>query len=65
MTRPTLLARGDHVVGTVRRAGSVADLAQEHPDTFRAELLDVTDAAAIRAIVHRTAAQFGRTDFQH
>ncbi|MBT2225058.1 hypothetical protein [Nonomuraea sp. NEAU-A123] len=37
-----LLQRGDRVVGTVRDTGKVADLAGQYPDTFRAEVLDVT-----------------------
>ena len=43
-----LLDRGDTVIGTVRRPDSAADLLQKYPDTFRRELLDVTDAAAVR-----------------
>lgn len=46
-----LLDRGDRVVGTVRRPESVADLAGQYPDTFRVELLDVTDTAAVRRVV--------------
>jgi NAD(P)-dependent dehydrogenase (short-subunit alcohol dehydrogenase family) len=57
-----LLDRGDIVVGTVRRADSVADLVQKYPDTFRRELLDVTDAAAIRDVVDRSFTSLGRID---
>ena len=57
-----LLARGDRVVGTVRKAGAAADLLKSHPDLFRAEILDVTDTAAIRDVVGRTFADLGRVD---
>jgi NAD(P)-dependent dehydrogenase (short-subunit alcohol dehydrogenase family) len=57
-----LLDRGDTVVGTVRRPDSVADLMQKYPDTFRRELLDVTDAAAVRDIVDRSFTSLGRID---
>ena len=48
-----LLERGDRVVGTVRDTGKVADLRERYPETFRAEVLDVTDTAAIREVVER------------
>ena len=57
-----LLARGDRVVGTVRDTGKVADLRERHPETFHVEVLDVTDTAAIRDVVERSFAQFGRID---
>ncbi|PKU24872.1 short-chain dehydrogenase/reductase [Telmatospirillum siberiense] len=57
-----LLARGDHVVGTVRDVGKVADLIERFPEAFHAELLDVTDTAAIRAVVERSFARLGRID---
>ena len=57
-----LLDRGDIVVGTVRWSDSVADLVQKYPDTFRRELLDVTDAAAIRDVVDRSFTSLGRID---
>ena len=57
-----LLGRGDIVVGTVRRPDSVADLVEKYPGTFRRELLDVTDAAAIRDVVDRGFASLGRID---
>jgi NAD(P)-dependent dehydrogenase (short-subunit alcohol dehydrogenase family) len=57
-----LLDRGDTVVGTVRRPGSVADLVQKYPDTFRRELLDVTDADAVRDITDRSFTSLGRID---
>jgi NAD(P)-dependent dehydrogenase (short-subunit alcohol dehydrogenase family) len=57
-----LLKRGDRVIGTVRDIGKVADLLTRYHDTFRADMLDVTDTAAIRAIIERAFAQFGRID---
>ena len=57
-----LLERGDRVVGTVRDTGKVADLLERYPETFRAEVLDVTDTAAIREVVERSFAQLGRID---
>jgi len=57
-----LLERGDRVVGTVRDTGKVAELSDRYPDTFRVEVLDVTDTAAIRAVVDRSFAQLERID---
>ena len=57
-----LLGRGDRVVGTVRRPGSVADLSEKYPDLLRIEVLDVRDTAALRAVVERTVADLGRID---
>jgi NAD(P)-dependent dehydrogenase (short-subunit alcohol dehydrogenase family) len=57
-----LLKRGNRVVGTVRDTGKVADLLARYHETFRAEVLDVTDTAAIREVVERAFAQLGRID---
>jgi hypothetical protein len=57
-----LLERGDRVVGTVRDTGKVADLREHYPETFRAEVLDVTDTVAIREVVERSFAQLGRIE---
>jgi NAD(P)-dependent dehydrogenase (short-subunit alcohol dehydrogenase family) len=57
-----LLVRGDQVVGTVRNPEAAADLVKSHPDQFRAEILDVTDTAALREMVDRTFADLGRVD---
>ena len=57
-----LLDRGDTVVGTVRRPDSAADLVQKYPGTFRRELLDVTDVAAVRDVVDRSFGSLGRID---
>ena len=55
-----LLGRGDRVVGTVRRLDAVADLIEHNPDTFHAELLDVTNTKAVREVVDRSFAELGR-----
>ena len=57
-----LLARGDQVVGTVRRADTLDDLAARHGDRLRVVTLDVTDTAAIRLKVARAFSQLGRID---
>jgi NAD(P)-dependent dehydrogenase (short-subunit alcohol dehydrogenase family) len=57
-----LLDRGDRVVGTVRRPDAVADLGERYPDAFQVELLDVTDRAAVRAVVDRSFADLGWID---
>jgi NAD(P)-dependent dehydrogenase (short-subunit alcohol dehydrogenase family) len=57
-----LLDRGDCVVGTVRDTGKVADLLDRYPKTFYAELLDVTNTAAIHEVIERSFAQLGRID---
>lgn len=57
-----LLERGDRVVGTVRDTGKVADLIEHYPDTFHAEVLDVTDTAAIREVVERSFSLLKRID---
>ena len=57
-----LLERGDRVVGTVRDTGKVADLRERYPETFRAEVLDVTDTAAIQQVVERSFAELGRIE---
>src|SRR5271157_827634 len=57
-----LLGRGDCVVGTVRDAGKVADLHARYPEAFHAEVLDVTDTAAIREVVERSFTRLGRID---
>jgi hypothetical protein len=44
------------------RHQKIADLIERYPQTFHAELLEMTDAAAIRAVVERSFAQHGRID---
>src|SRR5271154_2845588 len=57
-----LLSRGDRVIGTVRDTKKITDLIERHPQTFHAEGLEMTDPAAIRAVVERSFAQHGRID---
>ena len=57
-----LLQRGDRVVGTVRDKSKVTDLLERYPKSFHAEVLDVTDTAAIREVVDRSFARLGRID---
>ena len=57
-----LLARGDRVVGTVRDTSKVADLVEAYPQTFDAEVLEVTDTPAVRRLVDATFARLGRID---
>ncbi len=57
-----LLDRSDHVVGTVRKPDSVADLREKFPELLRVEVLDVRDTEALRSVVERTVADLGRID---
>ena len=57
-----LLKRGDRVIGTVRDTRKVTDLLKHYPEVFHAEVLEITDPAAIRAVVERSFAQCGRID---
>jgi NAD(P)-dependent dehydrogenase (short-subunit alcohol dehydrogenase family) len=57
-----LLTRGDRVFGTFRAAGTVADLSQRWPETFRAAHLDITDPAEIVKVVDEAWTVFERVD---
>ena len=57
-----LLNRGDRVIGTVRDTKKVTDLIKRYPQAFHAEVLDMTDTAAIRDLVERSFTQHGRID---
>ncbi|WP_127501976.1 SDR family oxidoreductase [Actinoplanes solisilvae] len=57
-----LLQRGDRVAGTVRKQGSVDDLAAKYGDQFWVAHLDVTDLPTVRAEVDRAFAELGRID---
>ncbi len=57
-----LLERGDRVIGTVRDTGKVADLLDRYPETYHAELLDVTDTAAIHEVIERSFSELERID---
>ena len=57
-----LLKRGDPVIGTVRDTKKITNLIERYPQSFHAEVLEMTDPAAIRAVVERSFAQRGRID---
>jgi NAD(P)-dependent dehydrogenase (short-subunit alcohol dehydrogenase family) len=57
-----LLASGNRVAGTVRKAGSVDDLVQKYGDQLQVGHLDVTDTGQVRAVVDRAFADLGRID---
>lgn len=56
-----LLARGDRVIGTLRRPGSLDDLATQYGDRFEAVTLEMTDTEAVRMALQRAFAT-GRVD---
>lgn len=57
-----LLEKGDKVIGTVRNMDKVSHLVDAYPETFSAEILDVTDVASIRQTIDASFAEFGRID---
>jgi NAD(P)-dependent dehydrogenase (short-subunit alcohol dehydrogenase family) len=57
-----LLARGDRVVGTVRRQSALADLQQAHGENLSTTILDVTDTAGLRAAIDDAFERMGRID---
>ena len=58
-----LLARGDRVIATVRRAGSLDDLVAQHGERLRVADLDVSEPDAVQATVDKAFADVGRIDF--
>ncbi|TDT97760.1 short-subunit dehydrogenase [Streptomyces sp. 846.5] len=56
------VAEGDVVVATARRPEALAALVAAHPDQVEAVRLDVTDLAAIDAVVADVTARHGRID---
>ena len=58
----TLLARGDHVAATQRRAVALDDLKARYGDALWVGSLDVTDTAAVRRVIGHAFAHFGRID---
>jgi NAD(P)-dependent dehydrogenase (short-subunit alcohol dehydrogenase family) len=56
------VAAGDVVVATARRVAALDDLAGAHPGQVEARVLDVTDGAAVRAVVADVVARHGRID---
>jgi NAD(P)-dependent dehydrogenase (short-subunit alcohol dehydrogenase family) len=57
-----LLARGDRVAATLRRAGALDDLKTRYGNRLWTATLDVSDAAAVRSTVDRAFAELGRID---
>lgn len=57
-----LLARGDHVVATVRSKTRLEDLAGRYRAALRIEMLDVSDGAAARLMIDRVFGDLGRID---
>jgi NAD(P)-dependent dehydrogenase (short-subunit alcohol dehydrogenase family) len=57
-----LLARGDHVVGTVRKMDAMNDLKGRYGDLLWLAYLDVTDTPTIHQVVNKAFADLGRID---
>ena len=57
-----LLARGDRVAGTVRKAGTMSELQAKYGDLLWLAHLDVTDTPAIRRVVAQNARQQAEAD---
>jgi NAD(P)-dependent dehydrogenase (short-subunit alcohol dehydrogenase family) len=62
MMASTLLARGERVAGTVRDLAAVADLKEAYGDALWLAVLDVADFTAIRPVIDRAFAAWGRID---
>ncbi len=58
----TLLARGDRVAATVRKASALDDLKAEHGDQLHVAVLDVTETQAVRDVVEQAFRQMERID---
>ncbi|MDQ0996305.1 NADP-dependent 3-hydroxy acid dehydrogenase YdfG [Phyllobacterium ifriqiyense] len=54
-----LLARGDRVVGTVRKKDMLLDLEQRYGANFHAALLDLDDVTSIQTAVGKAFEQMG------
>jgi NAD(P)-dependent dehydrogenase (short-subunit alcohol dehydrogenase family) len=57
-----LLARGDRVAATLRRPEQLDDLARRHGDRLWRRSLDVTDSAAVHAVVDEAFSAHDRID---
>ncbi len=57
-----LLARGDTIVATVRRSGTLDDLTGRHGERLSVLHLDVADTASLRATVNAVFQSVGRVD---
>src|SRR3954451_24331655 len=57
-----LLARGDGVVATVRKADALADLKAQYGERLLVVMVDMTDTATMRRAVDESFARLGRVD---
>jgi len=57
-----LLARGDRVAATLRTPSALAELQSRYPEQLWVAQLDVTDEAAIDAVLARAFTELGRID---
>lgn len=57
-----LLARGDRVAATLRKPQALSHLKTRYGEQLWTAMLDVNDAAAIRAVVHQAFTELGRID---
>ena len=57
-----LLARGDRVAATVRKAAVLEDLKAQYGDRLWVAVLDVTDTQCVRRVVDQAFATMGRID---
>lgn len=57
-----LLARGDRVAATLRKVAALDDLKARYGERLWIAALDVTDSAAVRAVMGRAFAELGRID---
>ena len=55
-------AAGDVVVATARRVDALAEMTERYPEQVEAVRLDVTDAAAVAAVVEEVEESYGRVD---
>ncbi len=57
-----LLAQGDRVAATLRKAHALDELKAQYGDRLWVASLDVTDTGAVRAVVDRAFSEIGRID---
>jgi NADP-dependent 3-hydroxy acid dehydrogenase YdfG len=57
-----LLAKGDRVVATVRKADALDELKEKYAENLLVAVLDVTDTAAIKRVVDQAFADLGQID---
>lgn len=57
-----LLAKGDHVLGTVRKLHPVEQLVKLYPDSFHVEILDVRDRHAVKKLGESAQKLFNTVD---